>query len=86
MTEVLKKDSFSWEDTERIAFETLKTAMTKAPALALPNFTKQFIIKTDALSTGMGAVHSKGSPHFVFGKKGCPKLNIHRVMCVNCMP
>lgn len=56
LTTLLHKDSFAWSPETDKAFSTLKTVMTTAPILALPNFAEQFIVECDACSTGMGVV------------------------------
>jgi hypothetical protein len=56
LTAMLKKNSYSWSDSARAAFNVLKTAVTQAPVLALPNFSKQFTIECDASGLGVGAV------------------------------
>jgi hypothetical protein len=39
-----------------VAFEALKQMLVSAPVLALPNFTKPFIIETDACDGGVEAI------------------------------
>ncbi|XP_039045829.1 uncharacterized protein LOC120185780 [Hibiscus syriacus] len=56
LTDMLKKNNFTWTPESRAAFETLKVAMSQAPILALPDFTKPFCLETDASSTSIGAV------------------------------
>ncbi|XP_026396021.1 uncharacterized protein LOC113290653 [Papaver somniferum] len=56
LTDMLKKDSFSWSDSATQAFSALKQAMTSAPVLALLDFTQPFTLETDACSGGVRVV------------------------------
>ncbi|XP_073152641.1 uncharacterized protein [Henckelia pumila] len=56
LTDLLKKDKYFWSPEVQSAFETLKSALTQTPILALPNFSVPFQIQTDASGTGLGAV------------------------------
>jgi hypothetical protein len=56
LSNLLKKKEFSWPPEAETAFTQLKLAMTTTPVLALPDFTRQFIVETDACDTGIGAV------------------------------
>jgi hypothetical protein len=53
---LLKKEGFSWTDDVAATFTALKLAVTSAPVLVLPDFTKSFIVECDASTHGFGAV------------------------------
>ena len=56
LTDLLKKYSFHWSDKALEAFTKLKEAVTQPPVLALPDFSKPFIIECDASGKGLGAM------------------------------
>ena len=62
LTHMLKKNLFSWTPQVEVAFQRLKDAMTKAPVLALPNFSHQFIVECDASGIGIGVVLRQERP------------------------
>ncbi|XP_026383409.1 uncharacterized protein LOC113278901 [Papaver somniferum] len=56
LTDLLKKNSLFWSSLDEEAFNTLKNAMCTTLVLALPDFTKQFVVETDACSRGVGSL------------------------------
>ena len=47
---------FHWETLQIQAFETLKTLMCSCPILRQPDYTKQFLLTTDASAYGVGTI------------------------------
>jgi hypothetical protein len=57
LNDLLKKDSiFIWTSIHALVFQALKTALSSAPVLALPDFNVPFHVETDASRTGVGTV------------------------------
>lgn len=54
-----KGKSYSWTDVEQKAFDTLRHALTHTPILAYPDFSKEFLLFTDASNVAIGCVLSQ---------------------------
>nr|MDZ8005255.1 RNase H-like domain-containing protein [Nostoc sp. DedSLP05] len=78
LTTLLKKNSFHWTPVADKAFEHLKQAMCTTPVLAMPDFTKSFIIETDACDTGIGAVLMQEGRPLAFLSKALSGRNLGR--------
>ena len=57
LTLLTKKDvKYSWGPEQQEAFVTLKRALISPPVLRYPDFSKQFIVNTDASATAVAAI------------------------------
>ncbi|XP_072084504.1 uncharacterized mitochondrial protein AtMg00860-like [Arachis hypogaea] len=56
LTDLIKKDAFTWSSLADSAFLWLKQAISSKSVLALPNFENPFEVETDAFGTGIGSV------------------------------
>lgn len=75
LMDLLKKDAFEWSVEAESSFVALKHAMTLAPVLRLPDFTKPFYVETDASDHGIGDVLLQDNHPLAFFNK---KLGLRR--------
>ncbi|XP_071905809.1 uncharacterized protein [Coffea arabica] len=74
LTELLRKDSFCWNESAVKAFQKLKDIMSTTLVLRMPDFSKPFVVETDACSKGIGAVlMQEGQPIAYLNKALSPK-------------
>ena len=65
-----KKAPWHWDDIHQKAFESIKTMIARDIVLAYPDFTKKFVIYTDASKRQLGAVITQDNrPLAFFGRK-----------------
>jgi hypothetical protein len=69
LTSLLKKNAFTWNSVADHAFQTLKNAMCLTPVLAIPHFTKTFILECDASEKGIGVVLMQDGRPLAFTRK-----------------
>ena len=54
-----KNAAFEWSTTCQRTFENLRKCLVEPPVLAYPNYTRDFLLDTDASNCGIGAVLSQ---------------------------
>jgi hypothetical protein len=75
LTALLKKNSFTWTPVAAQAFQTLKMAMCTTLVLALPNFTKTFVLECDSSGKGIGVFLMQESQPLAFTNKQLSERN-----------
>jgi hypothetical protein len=76
LTNLLRKNSFKWNEEAEHAFNSLKEAMTTPPVLGLPNFSKPFVIECDASGGGIGAVLMQSGQPLAYLSQGLKGKNL----------
>jgi hypothetical protein len=66
LTQLLRKNAFQWSAEAAAAFDALKGALSSAPVLHLPDFSKEFMVDCDASGSGFGAVLHQGAGPLAF--------------------
>jgi len=74
LTKLLKKEAFLWSQEADAAFHELKHALTRGPALQLPDFDQSFVVNCDASRSGFGAVlHQDSGPIAFYSRPVAPQ-------------
>ena len=76
--QLTKGNTIQWTPDVEHAFQSLKQALTSTPVLALPDFTKPFILETDASTSGIGAVLIQAGRPVAFYSHSLPKSKLPR--------
>jgi hypothetical protein len=66
LTQLLKCDAFCWSLAVAAAFKALKAALTSAPVLQLPDFTRVFIVDCDTSGSRFSAILHQGDSPIAF--------------------
>jgi hypothetical protein len=67
---------FTWTPGNAQDFQTSKMVMCTTPVLALPDFTKTFVLECDASGKGIGAINMQEGWHLAFTSKQLSKRNL----------
>jgi hypothetical protein len=73
---LLEKNSFTWTPAAAQDFQTLKTAMCTIPVLALPDFTKTFVLECDTSGKGIDAILMQEGQPLAFTSNQLSEMNL----------
>ena len=73
LIELLKKDNFKWGTQADVAFQALKTAMSRSPILAMPDFSQPSIVETKASGISIGEVLLQDERPLAFSNQALPQ-------------
>jgi hypothetical protein len=73
---LLKNNSFTWTPKAAQAFQTLKMVMCTTLVLALPDFTKTFVLECDASGKGIDVVLMQEGRPLAFTSKQLSERNL----------
>jgi hypothetical protein len=68
-TSLLKKNDLSWTPTIEQSFQELKYSMCTTPIVALPDFTKNFVLECDVSRNGIEEVLMQDARPLAFTRK-----------------
>jgi hypothetical protein len=83
LTALLKKNSFTWTPAAAQDFQMLKMDMCTTPILALPYFTKTFVLECYASGKGIGVVLMQEGRPFAFTNKQLSERNLGKSIYEN---
>lgn len=78
LTEPLKKGQFQWSSKAKEAMDRLKSLITTAPVLALPDFEQPFHVECDASGGGVGMVFMQGRKPIVFFSRALSEKSLNK--------
>ena len=82
-------ENVNWTDVTEHAFQRLKQTLVSAPLMRNPDFTRIFILQTDASGVGVGAVLSQGEeedhPIAYFSRKLLPREKAYSTVEKECL-
>ena len=80
LTNLTKKDAFTWNEEAENAFQEMKEVMSSCPILTIPNFSKPFVVECDASGGGVGVVLKQGQHPIAYHRiKLQPHENIYSI-------
>jgi hypothetical protein len=69
-----KKGAFQWTEESQRTFEKMKEVMSTCPVLALPDFSRSFVLECDTSWVGIGAMLMQGGHPIVFENRKLSEL------------